>query len=439
MPEEPFDFEGRIARVQADFSVSWDSGGLRDDGELVKMLAAFDAYLDRLAQDPDRRSERRKVLELLASENRYAVLWKRLIAAGVRVPQTLGRDIRALAWAAPILAGRDTTVAIGDLLNAIFTIIEPDERKMVEHAILAISTVTADGREFGITTRNRLLGCLPVDALVTEEARETIASLGPGDVPKNAPLFRANRVESAPFGEAEFLSMEGVPVDEAPNRHIRDLARSVEEFAREHLNDIPLSERIEAIFPKLQALDAALKTAVVDGVHERQQDHAGGHLTEACERAARSAQLSCDSEIGSFVRTILLRASEQPFPEYHPESDEHFDESPYWGRPSARVDAAIGLMRLAGREDCADAAVLAAVERLSQDSVPAVRLHIARSLHGLYATAPELMWHIIERLCRDEPRRAVLTDLIRGPLDALIGPHTNRVILLALGSVDEYC
>jgi len=87
---------------------------------------------------------------------------------------------------------------------------------------------------------------------------------------------------------------------------------------------------------------------------------------------------------------------------------------------------------MARHADCATAEVLEAVERLASDAVPGVRFEIASYLNALYKTAPELMWKVIGRLCREEQDRLVLQGMLGGPLDKLSLHHPDQVSELTI-------
>lgn len=421
--DQLFDFDGREAHIRADNSIVWDNRPPYYGEEPMKMLQAFEEYLRSLSHDPGRIHERRELINIIVAENRLAVVWRRLLACGADAPHTLGREIRSLAWALPILTLYDTSVKVGDFLRAVCGILEPGDRERIERAILAIpDVVDQEHREAGERTRDRLLGCLPAEAIVTEEAKGRLRELETRGGPP--PNWKGTD------GEEEYLADEGVPVDAEPNRRIRMLEQPLQEFIRQHGNSAPTAEEIESILPALRALHAALATAQEDGVHPKQCDHAWDCLAEACGQIVKIDELSCETEVGSFVRQVLLEAANHMDPVHHPEYDATFDEFPSWGKPAVRVTAAMGLTWLARHSTCANPTVLDAIERLSSDAVPAVRFQVATRLRALYRTAPDLMWRILERLCCDESSRGVLQGLLIDPLRHLAGPHADRIVNL---------
>ncbi|GIX08262.1 MAG: hypothetical protein KatS3mg115_2665 [Candidatus Poribacteria bacterium] len=431
-PEETFDFNGREARLRTDYSAIWDEGDTYHHDEPLKMLDAFQQYLERLAERPEAVGELRKLFQIAIAENRLAVLWRRFVLVGARFPSTLGREILPLAWAVPILTAYDTTTPVGKFIRAIFSTLDDEDRRRIEEAILSIpEAVPADRRGKAEHIRDRLLGCLPNEAIVTEEASRLLEDLTTKNaVPSNEPPVQFGEFAGRPYGEEEYPKDQGVPVEAEANRKIRELERPVKEFADEHLNSVPSWQEIINVMPALQALHGAVSRADADGVHPKQRDYAWDCLAEACARVARADELSCDDEPGRFVKDVLLKASNHPDPAPDPEYDAQFDEHPSWGSPAARIKAAEGLVVIARHPTCVGGAVLEAIKRLSEDPVPAVRYQVAKALNALYRTAPQSMWPIIDRLSREDRSRGVLQGLLVGPLQRLAGAEPDRVAAL---------
>lgn len=437
--EETFDFEGRRARLLVDYSAIWDEGDTYRHDEPLKMLDAFQHYMEGLAGRESRVEQLRTLLHILAFENRLAVLWRRVLSLGARFPVIVGKVILPLAWATPILTAFDTTVPAGDFIRAVFPYLDHQERRRIEQAILGIpEAVPAEERDEAEHIRNRLLGCLTVEKLVTGEARRLIEELKRKNaIPANEPLVSFEFGTEA-YDEERHLKDRGVPVDAGANRKIRELEGPVKGFADKHLNSVPTREEVNGVLPALRALHQALSRAD-DGVHPMQRDYAWGHLAAACACIARTDGISCAAEPGSFVKHVLLEASCHHQPAHRPEYDAQFDERPGWGSPAARLEAARGLVVLAGHAGCADSEVLRAIERLSCDPVPAVRFQIARYLQALWSTAPDLMWDVIERMSRREESRGVLQGLLAGPLRGLAGAEPDRVADLTKAIFDRVC
>jgi hypothetical protein len=435
--EEEFDFRGKRAQLRSDLSSIWDARAGRPSHEdALKILDIFERQLEAMGQRSD--SEVLQiVIGTIVERNRLACIWGRLLRLAARLPSTIGLILSPLASAAPILSFLDTSYLAGEYLKIIFTDLDVDEREAIERTILALGDEPADV-ERAEKVRNRLLGCLPFDTLITPEAKDLATRLQrAGELPPNIPPFTIGEVESRAYGEDEYLRERGVALEAEPNTRVRELIRLLEKFDETHRNQKPNTAEIEAIVPTLRELKEAITSTVAGEVHPKLSESAWDHLAEVCIRISEADGFSCLSEIGALAYSILMAASYQAEPEYYQEHDEHFDSAPSWGRPAPRVEAAQGLISLGRMSDCATPELLERIESLSRDSVPAVRLQIAANLSLLYKSAINLMWDILERLCRDEQSRGVLQFVIGGPIERLADPHTERIVGLVKEILDR--
>ena len=429
--EETFDFNGSQARLRPDYSSSWDENYVYLHDETLKMLSAFQQYFEGLAGPNGDPEKLQKCVQIIITENRLAVLWRRLLLAGAHFPVTLGQKIRSLAWTIPILATFDTTAPAGAFIKTIFPTLEPSEQQRIERAILTIPDfVTADQHESAERKRDHLLMWLEDYHLFTSDAQKLLNDL------KNKVL---SGTPPAPFegwsksydDDEWSLPEEGIHVAPEPDRQIFKVARLVKEFTDQHRGSLPTIEVALSIFASIQELYNTLKSSFEAGMmDERHRTLAWGHLAEACEQLANIKEIACEEPTGTFIKAILLEASHHTEPAYDPAQDAHFDEFPSWGGPSARIEAAQGIMHLARFTSYIMPDLLEAIERLSQDPVPAVRLQIASQVNVLNNTAPDKMWAIIEHLAQNEERRGILHHLIGGPFRRLGGTDPTRIVLL---------
>jgi len=311
--QEKFEFNGQDAFIRTDYSEIWDSGATHRNDEPLKMLDSFQSYLERLSADSELANERSELLNLIVFENCNAVFWRRLLNVGTKHPDTLGCEIRSLAWAMPILVSYDTTRVVGDFIKTIFSKLSHEERQRVEQAVLSIpDSFDVEQREGAEQKRDRLVGCLIKDALVTDEAKTLLERLeAEKKIPPNERLFR-NEVISGVYTDENFLKDQGVPVGEEQNRRVHTLSQPAKAFAAKHQNATPTFEEVTAIVPDLRSLHKALTTAKADGVHQRQRDTGWGDLADACASAAKVEEWSCGSEDAEFIKGVLLEASFYP-------------------------------------------------------------------------------------------------------------------------------
>lgn len=430
----PFDLDGKRALILADYSHIWDRGQGHRGEYAVELLDHLERRLEDLADGNGDPAKRTNLLDTVVRTCRVACVWRRLLGLGTRYPNQIGMRIRAAGWSLPILMCRETIRDVGTMNGTLFLDLPEADREKIERAILSIpEEAPAERRSWAEWTRNRLLGCLPESGLVTSEAQEHLSALRAVDeIPRNDDGVSI-QVGSRKFGEAEYLAHEGVPVEDAPNKRLRELLEApIKEFANGHANKPPESQELAEALPYLRQLYTALRSSKADGVHEKQADHAWGSLAEACCAIAKMGDLRCDEEAGAFVRTVLLEASRNRVPTIDSDdADERFVD-PIWGKPAARIDAAEGLMAILQHPSCENPDVLAAVERLSVDSAPSVRYQIAIWLLVRYVRDPDWTWSMIERMARDRSP-GVLRGLVEGPLNRLKFRDPARVAGITIG------
>ena len=423
-----FDLDGKRALVLADYSHVWDKGQSHRSEYAVELLDHMQRRLEELADRQGSAAELNDLLDTLVQTCRLACVWRRLLRLGSRYPNQIGVRIRAAGWSLPILMCRETIRDVGAMNAALFIGLSEADRERIERAILSIPDETPpEHRNWAEQTRDRLLGCLPENELVTSESRALLSALRAADaIPRNDDEvpFPAG---SGRFEEADYLAYEGVSVEDAPNKHLRELLEApVKEFANVHTNKPPESEEVAEALPRMRRLYTALRSSRADGVHEKQADHAWGSLAEACVVIAKMEDLRCHEETGAFVRTVLLEASRNRVPTIDSDDANERFVDPIWGKPAARIDAAVGLMAILRHPVCENPDVLAAVERLSVDSAPSVRYQIATWLLVRYDRDPDWTWRMIEWMAHDQSP-GVLRGLVKGVLNRLKSRDPARV------------
>jgi signal recognition particle GTPase len=434
---EKFIFDAQEVSIVEDHSAIWDDSFGSQDEYSIQILSSFENYLRQLSAKDGKPDLLRKILRLLVHEAQYAVFWRKLIIVGTEYPDTLGYEIRSLAWTKPILTLFDTSTAIGDFITSVFGNLTEEERVKIEQAILEIpQSVDDDQREHAEYKRNRLLGCLNRDAVVSNEAKKIINQLeAENNIPQNNPPFRTS-FSTGQFTDEDYLKEQGVSLEDDQNRRILELCQPAKAFAASYQNSTPTTEEFISIIPHLQTLYQTL-TEEDATIHERQKDMAWGYLADACSSAVKIENWSCDLENSNLIKTILLKCASYSDPLPHPENNEFFDDHPSWGS-AARIDAAEGLIRLARHESCVDEDTKNVIKQLGLfDEVPAVRFQIATHLTSLYYSAPDLMWFLLETMSKEEQRTGILSFLINMPLHNLAGHHPDKVTELTKNIFDR--
>jgi len=427
-----FDIDGKRVLLQADDSHTWDEGQGCPYEDAVHLLDHVQRRLEELAEEEASTAELVNLLDTLIDTCRLAVVWRRLLNLGTRYPGQIGMRIRAAGWSLPVLTCPDTIRDVGRMNGALYLNLSEVDRERIERAILSIPVeAPSTHRGWAERTRDRLLGCLPEDGLVTTDALEQLSVMrATCSVPRNEDNVTSGWSRHE-FDETEFLASQGVPVDEEPNKRLQELGGKAREFVKTCQNRVPECRELAEIFPHLKGLYIALRSAETDGVHEFQEDSALGELAEACVAIARMEDLRHHEEAVPFVRTVLLEASRNRLPYGGRDADAHFVE-PMWAKPAARVYAAAGLITLLRYSSYEDSDILVAVERLGGDPAPSVRWQIAHRLLVRYARDPGWTWRMIEQMSLDRSP-GVLRGLVEGPLRSLSFNEPERVAKITIG------
>ncbi len=221
--EEPRVFEipfaDQVAHFAADASYIWDDRRTYEH-DLPMMLKAFQKHLAVIASTDDAPVRFSAILGHIVSHHRRAVVWRRLLMSAAKHPATLGKLLTPLLKAPIILITPDTYTAAGELLRAVYPHLDEEERRAIEAVIMVLPDhplLQEDARRE--RKRARLLGCLPLDYVVTTAASELIAALrARNEIPANEPAF-AWEPEDLDSGDIEKMMWrhEGIPFDSPEN------------------------------------------------------------------------------------------------------------------------------------------------------------------------------------------------------------------------------
>jgi hypothetical protein len=432
-PEQGKEFEftvdGTIARMRLDRSYVWDAPGSRRRDHALQMLDAVMSRLGDLAES-DEEGDLQTLLSTSIGRVTPAVFWRRLLRTAAHFPSTLGIRLRPLLTLSPLLLAFETSTEIGELLKAAFGLLPESERERVERAILEVANV--DTARNGAAARDRLLGCLPRQSLVTIEAKKVWEDLHAEEAfPPNTPPVRISGGFRAVRDE-DFLAEQGVDVEADANKRIRDLETPVKTFAAAYRNSPPPHQELPEAIKAIGALHAALSEAD-PAIADAQRTFAKDTVAEALRVVASEDSFSCKTPEGQFALEVLLDYVRHPDPRPSDESSSQFDEHPSWGTPAVRITASSALMTLLYDADCTTPDALASIEALAQDEIPAVRYQVAQRLVALYRSEPDVFWSLTTRFAETDPSRGVLQGLLGGTLMRVAGVAPERTARLAAG------
>jgi len=425
--EQQFQFNGAEARIKSDGSYIWDAHTRYRHDPHLKMLDAFEAELNRVANDQTFAQAEKQILSALVEKNNLASLWRKILRCGTRNAAGFGIRVVDLACSLPILTGLETSSIAGDFITAIYPQIPIEERKRIEDAILSIPNLAgANRRDAALRIRDRLLGCIPAQMACVAEAKNIIAQLNThGGPPPNRPPYQLGASFGGVYTDTQFLADQGVPIQAEPNRRIIELTEPVKAFVTAHSQAAPALAEIDGLIAAARALHTVLLNAANEGAHEMQIENGWSHLVAFCKCAARSETLDCNTERGQFIRQTLLEGAKHPSPVFNERWAADFDTHPSWS-PSPRIDAAEGLMFLAFKPTCINTDVVQEVTRLSKDPVPAVRLQIADHLGVLGKTSPETFKELLSEMAVKDPSSTVVLSLLNRQIHRRASGHPEE-------------
>jgi hypothetical protein len=431
-PEQPLEFGGTPAAVRDDRGQlwDWDWEELSDTDPVVKMLDGFQRYLkDRAAHDDWPFLQ--DAVKVIAGKNLSSTVWRRLLAIGMQHPTSLGVLLAPLAWATPILAGSATASAARPFVHAVFPLLDAADRARVEQAILALPAAAPGGdRNWIAKTRDRLLDGLDRAHLTTDAAMTLRSELDTenSDLGAAAPPTTPLEEVEAPSTERWLQGARGDLTGE-DNQRLLQLIWPVETF----LEAEATGQQAVGMIAALQSLLAVLTAAAAAQADPAVSSRAWELASRAASQLARGDDLSCANPDGQLIRELLLAAGQHPEPVADQTEDLEVDTVLSW-TPAPRINAASGLMTLAGVPTCADAELLEAVERLARDPAPWVRFQVARSLNRLYQTARPTMWALAQQFAHQEPTSGVLHALVNGAL-AMLGRAEPEHVATLLAAI----
>jgi hypothetical protein len=256
--------------------------------------------------------------------------------------------------------------------------------------------------------RNQLLGYLPRDLVITEEARQILEEAElEGGLPANS---LDARVRLGVGGFPTEAQVYGIPSDSPAYLRLDPLKGSAEAFTIAQLNKVPPREVVAELMTTLKTLRSAITEITPDPAYTKYLEVARRSLVQACATASKAEKLSCLEEDGAFLMQVFLEAARLPISE---------------GGGDLRSAVAEGLLLLAREASCLDETVTTSLRALAEDPEPNVRFELISHITCLYHTQAELMWEFLEEKARREEDTLVLRGLIV-EIQRLAGRYPSR-------------
>jgi hypothetical protein len=161
-------------------------------------------------------------------------VWASLLGAGAAAPHGFGRRLLPLLETSALLAHPATRHAAGSLIRALGPLLTEPEHAALEDRIFAVEAFfdlnDPEQAERAVHVRDRLLGCLTLERVQTEQVRARLAELAAAGAPAlHEPMHVEDRTREFTF--ADHLAAEGVSDAEIPSS-VRNLLTNLYDDVR---------------------------------------------------------------------------------------------------------------------------------------------------------------------------------------------------------------
>ena len=399
-----FPFGKREAVYVRDGSEIWRAGSHQD--EKLKIADLILGHIERTARDSDEQSIELAV-RLFAEKARMAFWWAELLALGARHAELFAQRLYPLCVAAPVLGGNATIKQVTDFIGAAYSFWSPDQRRDVERAVVGLTRVDGD-EDRTADICQRILGLVPPDLVVTEEARAIRAEMALAErQPTNDPLVQFS-YSSRAFGETDWLREQGADLEKPSNQRLREVSSPLEIFEKSWRNSSPTSAAVGEILPTMAQCNQLLGDSDADApVVEMVR-------TRIATTAMLVARVVEPTDAGfQPVRAILLDAARESLVDGDEPRNEDSDYPAWSSRPE--TEAAQGLPWVAFRQP--DQEAFGAIEALVGNRDAIIRYLVVRGLFRITDVAATLFWRLIDdRIANDNTlivRLAICESLAR--------------------------
>lgn len=433
-PLKTFQFRGRECRLAEDLSSIWASDSSSHADDAVSLLRAGRNGWVALARE--KRSELLEQLaDLWAKEAELAVIWREVLEAGKRAPESLGRLLAPLLKEQAILTSTDTHYQAAALLEVVFPLLEHEARSEIERALIALPKNQWQGPDDALhekdSWRGLYLNQIPPRVLVSDEAKALRRELAKAKaLRKNSPPFRSWSSTGRMDWTDYVPSLKSVDLKTPVHIEAKTWEDKLKALAQVEAKKHTL-QSLDAMWPDLEGAYAFAVTRRPVGLHADVAQLIWAQLIAVIENVVRSGVPIKDPVRLDFLRSALLRAAVDPQPEPDPEADASFARMPSWGSPSPRIDAAQALIVWPRETGEINDSLRDAIRALARDPHPAVRFQIAGSCNALYEADRPFMWELIRERTTQEQNVGVWSGWL-GAMDRIAPGHKDEAATLFL-------
>lgn len=368
---------------------------------------------------------------------RLGVLWSRLFMAAAERGGILAQRLRPYAASPEFLLALDTCKDAIDLLAAQYDQLPEEKRRALETDLLAHPFDEYVRPELAKESfLRRLFGTIGAKHLSTDEARAVVAAAPENDAPNNRLYsITSGWVESS--DDYRWLNQEA-RADPAIRKAIVDLDL-VREKLRLGARD---SEPIEDLETALSALGKLCKLLNDEAIPDRGLLHqAEGSFAQGVHKLVASEHIGPNTGQNMVVQLVewIEDASRLGNPEVDEDTEIEFEESPHWGSPSARLEAATAALDLCLKWPEIYPKLEPLIDRMLTDPHPAVRMNAAEHLVRIWDIDRDGFWQRADRIVQTEANRSVLDTFISRTLGRLVWHGAEREVAdLVLPMVEQF-
>jgi hypothetical protein len=397
----------RMARLAADMSYVWANDPDRpytQDGEAL--VAKFTTTLVALPEDAAL-----SIAEQLVSTAASAIVWSRLFFAAVRRSDGLVDFLWPFAASEPWLVLPDTRKDAIDVVAAAYPRRSTAEKEALERSALAFHMARfAEPPAAKKALLDRLFSAIGAEQLVTEEARAHLTTIPAKYNQSNERLFRLS-TSVAPVGKFDWISDldQSLPSNAAMMTAIEAASAY---FGLEPGQSAKPEIETWAGFEMLERLVEALSAP---DLNPGLRLFGEGVIGEGCVRLATGQRLavapSQPDPAEPFLRLLQI-AIHSDGPSVDDDTEDRFEQSPSWGSPAPRVEAAVAALDACLQRPDLYLRLKDDIDRLLDDPHPATRLQAVSNLVRLWDIDRPGFWSRVAVRLEREANFGVLAHVV---------------------------
>ncbi|MFI4973436.1 MAG: hypothetical protein ACHP84_02730 [Caulobacterales bacterium] len=406
----------RTIQVKCDLSHIWASdpdNQYKQDGEAL--IGKFAATLQTLPI-----SDALAVCETLIAKSVSAVVWSRMFLTAARRGDELVDFLWPFAANSALLFFADTRKDATDVVAAGYSRRDLAAREALERAALAFdASGYRDPEAAKQHLLDRLFSTIGADQLVTNEAVAHIAAVPPDERPTNE---RPYRITTSWGSVGRFDWIKGLDRTVPANATMIAAIEDASDYFglapnQQDKPDVTAAQGLQLLETVAGVLDQA-------DLDPELRIFGEGVIGEGCVCLARGERLVVqegDPDLAERFLALLAIAAHSNGPTVEDDTEARFEESPSWGSPAPRVDAAVAVLDVCLQRPDIYPRLAVDVDELLSDPHPAARLQAISHLVRIWDIDREGFWARLGLRLEREANFGVLdhtVDLLRRVLHA---------------------